>query len=135
MGGIGQTRFPVRADRPEVAHLAPVTGVGVDRVGLGGNSDPTLRLCLIGDSAPSVSIVPDTLEEVGVYLLSKVLGTVLVRATQAQEGAPCGWSMSSYSGGQTQGRTECIYLRTGTEPGGLASQEGRHVRGQVFVSP
>lgn len=51
MGGIGQTRFPVRADRPEVAHLALVTGVGVDRVGLGGNSDPTLRLCSIGDSA------------------------------------------------------------------------------------
>lgn len=35
VGGIGQTRFPVRADRPEVAHFAPISGVGVDRVGLG----------------------------------------------------------------------------------------------------
>lgn len=52
MGGIGQSRFPVRADRPEVAYFAPVSGIGVDRVGAWDNSDPTLRLCSIWDSAP-----------------------------------------------------------------------------------
>lgn len=35
MGGIGQTRFPVGTDRPEVAHSSPFSGDGVDRVGLG----------------------------------------------------------------------------------------------------
>lgn len=32
VGGLGQTRFPVRADRPEVASFAPFSSIGVDRV-------------------------------------------------------------------------------------------------------
>lgn len=43
VGGIGQTRFPVRADRPEVARFGLFSGNGVDRVGLGVHSDPALE--------------------------------------------------------------------------------------------
>lgn len=52
VGGIGQTRFPVRADRPEVAHFALWCWSG--QGGAWGNSDPTLRHCRIWDSAPSL---------------------------------------------------------------------------------
>lgn len=53
VGGIGQPWFPVRADRPEVAHFTGFSGTGVDRVGLDSLTLP-MRLRSIWDSAPSL---------------------------------------------------------------------------------
>lgn len=47
VGGLGQTRFPVRADRPEVANFAPFSSIGVDRVRPGAALTLPVRPCRI----------------------------------------------------------------------------------------
>lgn len=54
MGGLGQTRFPVRADRPEVAHFAPFSSIGVNRVRPGATLTLPVKPCSVWDSAQSL---------------------------------------------------------------------------------
>lgn len=59
MRGLGQTRFPVRADRPEVAHFALFSSIGVDRVRPGATLTLPVRPCSVWDSAQSLSSLID----------------------------------------------------------------------------
>lgn len=78
VGGLGQTRFPVRADGPEVAHLAPFSRIGVDRVRPGATLTLPVRPCSVWDSAQSLlSLIdlcfPTTLWGGGSVPVSKAL--------------------------------------------------------------